>query len=311
MDEYIRCLRAIVDARSKVFIVLDALDECTSGSDECEDRSLHKFLDVIFQLQVTGNVNLLATSRFIPDISKRFDAALVQEVRASSDDITSYVSTEVKLMGGKIKGDDELQAVIKKTILEAVDGMFLMARLYIQSLRACMMTKRKVKEALERFARQQFASDTNRTHRAYDEAVLRIDSQNKEYQITARHALLWITYAERPLTANELIHALAVEGGKPSFDEDNVAHIEDVVSVCAGLVALDDKSGIIRLVHYTAYEYFQGTRPDWFQKTHSDITSLCVTYLSYDIFTSVHGIRRPRILRITRIPWRVYTSKTD
>lgn len=122
-DEYTRCLRDMVHTRSKVFIVLDALDECTSGSDEGEDRPLHKFLDVIFQLQVTRNVSLLATSRFIPDISKRFDAAQVQEIRASSDDITNYVSTQVKQIGGKIEGDDELQAAIKKTIIEAVDGM--------------------------------------------------------------------------------------------------------------------------------------------------------------------------------------------
>lgn len=161
-----------------------------------------------------------------------------------------------------------------------------MARLYIQSLRACMMTKRKVKEALERFARQEFASDTNRTHHAYDEAVLRIDSQNKEYRMIARQALLWITYAERPLTTDELIHALAVERSTRSFVKDNMARIEDVASVCAGLVAIDDRSGIVRLVHHTAYEYFLGARPDWIQEAHSTITSLCVAYLSYEIFAS-------------------------
>ncbi len=161
-----------------------------------------------------------------------------------------------------------------------------MARLYIQSVRACMTTKRKVKEALERFSRQKYASHTNRTHRAYDEAVRRIDSQNKEYQMIARHALLWITYAERPLDAEELTYALAVEPGKPSFDEDNIPSIEDVVSICAGLVFLDNASGRMRLVHHTAYEYFRDARSDWFPETESAISSSCVTCLSYEILES-------------------------
>lgn len=161
-----------------------------------------------------------------------------------------------------------------------------MARLYMQSLRACMMTKRKVREMLERFSRQCYPSDTDQTYSAYDEAVMRIDSQNKECQMIARHALLWITYAERPLDAEELTHALAVERGTRSFDEDNMARIEDVVSVCAGLVALDDASGIIRLVHHTAYEYFRDARSSWFPETHSEIMFVCVTYISYEAFAS-------------------------
>ncbi len=123
LDELTRCLRAVVKSRSKVFIVVDALDECTDGSDECQSRPLHKFLDAIFHLQVTHNVNMLATSRFLPDISRRFDAALLQEIRASPDDIRAYVSTQVQQMGGKIQGDDDLQQTIGKTIVEAVDGM--------------------------------------------------------------------------------------------------------------------------------------------------------------------------------------------
>jgi ankyrin repeat protein len=49
----------------------------------------------------------------------------------------------------------------------------------------------------------------------------------------------------------ELQHALVVEIGESTLDEDNLPQIEDMVLVCAGLVMVDDESHIIRLVHYT------------------------------------------------------------
>jgi hypothetical protein len=39
---------------------------------------------------------------------------------------------------------------------------------------------------------------------------------------------------------------------------------EDMVSVCAGLVTVDEESNIIRLAHYTTQEYFNQTREKWF-----------------------------------------------
>jgi chemotaxis receptor (MCP) glutamine deamidase CheD len=54
----------------------------------------------------------------------------------------------------------------------------------------------------------------------------------------------------RPLTTVELQHALIVEPGDTELSEDNLAEVEDIVSVCAGLVIVDKESNIIRIVHY-------------------------------------------------------------
>jgi hypothetical protein len=85
---------------------------------------------------------------------------------------------------------------------------------------------------------------------------------------------------------SELQHALAVEIGEPELDEENLPQIEDMVSVCAGLVTVDEESSIIRLVHYTAQEYFERTQKQWFPYAESDITKTCVTYLSFNNFGS-------------------------
>lgn len=82
----------------------------------------------------------------------------------------------------------------------------------------------------------------------------------------------------------ELQHALAVEVGRSELREDNISDVDDIVSVCAGLVTVDEESGIIRLVHYTTQEYFERTQARWFPLAETDITNICVTYLSFSIF---------------------------
>src|SRR5277367_1223034 len=114
----------------------------------------------------------------------------------------------------------------------------------------------------------------------------RINEQKPGFKDLAKRVLFWITCAKRPLTTSELQHALAVEVGEPKLDEENLPQIEDVVSVCAGLVTVDEESGIIRLVHYTTKEYFKRTRERWFPNAETDITKVCVAYLSFHAFES-------------------------
>lgn len=97
-----------------------------------------------------------------------------------------------------------------------------------------------------------------------------------------------MTYAQRLLTTGELYHALGVEAGDKELDDDNIPDVEDVVSVCAGLVTLDEESKIIRLVHYTTQKYFERLRVDlsmepW--RPGRDSVDL-LTYLSLETFAS-------------------------
>jgi hypothetical protein len=114
--------------------------------------------------------------------------------------------------------------------------------------------------------------------------MIRIEGQVTDQEELAKQVLSWITCAERPLTTLELQHALAVEVGESSLDEDNLPEIEDMVSVCAGLVTIDEESNVIRLVHYTTQEYFERTQSHWFPNAKTDITTICISYLSFDVF---------------------------
>ncbi|KAK1841683.1 ankyrin repeat protein [Colletotrichum chrysophilum] len=113
----------------------------------------------------------------------------------------------------------------------------------------------------------------------------RIEGQLDEQKTLAKDALSWIVCARRPLETLELQHALAVERGTTELDEDNITELEDIVSVCAGLVTIDEESGVIRLVHYTTQEYFERTAEQWLPSAQHLIVESFMTYLSFNTFS--------------------------
>jgi hypothetical protein len=121
---------------------------------------------------------------------------------------------------------------------------------------------------------------------AYGEALQRIEGQLEGDRELARKVLSWITLAKRPLTTTEICCALAVEPDEDGIDPENVLTSGDLVSVCAGLVIVDQESAIIRLVHYTTQEYFEQIGDVWNPGGQLHIAITCLTYLSFSTFQS-------------------------
>jgi len=92
-------------------------------------------------------------------------------------------------------------------------------------------------------------------------------------------ALMWISHSERPLRADELCHALAVEIGSPSLNTDDVPSVGTVLSCCQGLVAMHKRSFTVRLIHFTLQEYL-GAHSDFFGTAHSTMAETCLSYLN-------------------------------
>jgi hypothetical protein len=151
-------------------------------------------------------------------------------------------------------------------------------RLYIDSFLDNSI-KKKVLSTLNGLPKGSKALDN-----AYNDAIKRIEGQLPGNSALARSILSWITYAQRPLTTGELSHALAVDIGDSELDPGNIPEVEDMVSVCVGLVTVDDETNIIRLVHYTTQEYFVRIREDWYPRAQQEITLTRLTYLSFDPF---------------------------
>ncbi|EHK19737.1 uncharacterized protein TRIVIDRAFT_132539, partial [Trichoderma virens Gv29-8] len=275
IEELAHALHSVAAIYSRVFIVVDALDECESS-----DGRRSKLLSEIFALQDKCGANLLVTSRIITDITETFHSVPTLEVRATEEDIRKYLSSNMFQLPQFVLHNPILQEQIITSILEVVQGMFLLAQLHLDSL------KGKTRPKAITAALKNLASGSNAYEQAYDETMERITSQYKDRVQLAKSILCWITYAGRPLTATELQHVLGVEPGESAIDEQNLPDIELIVSVCAGLITIDNESNITRLVHYTAQEYLQRTHKKWFQEPQSEITTVCVTYLLYKEFES-------------------------
>jgi hypothetical protein len=101
-----------------VFIIIDALDEC-----QVCDGSRIRLLSEIFSLQAIYGANLLATSRFIPDITETFSQAVTLEIHASSEDVQRYLDGHMFRLPGFVIRSPELQEEVKSTIVQSVQGM--------------------------------------------------------------------------------------------------------------------------------------------------------------------------------------------
>ena len=82
----------------------------------------------------------------------------------------------------------------------------------------------------------------------YEEAVKRIRTQCLDDSNLAERVIYWVTYSIRPLLLQEIRCALAIEPGMTELGEDDLDDEESLISVCAGLVVVDDKSSLVRLV---------------------------------------------------------------
>lgn len=114
----------------------------------------------------------------------------------------------------------------------------------------------------------------------------RVQGQKRGFRDLAMQALSWITCTKRPLAKLELQHALATTDNASSVDMGNITEIELIVSVCAGLITVDEESGIIRLIHYTTQDFFERTQKPYFINAQEQIARTCVTYLLFDEFGS-------------------------
>ncbi|KAK2593679.1 hypothetical protein QQS21_008622 [Conoideocrella luteorostrata] len=284
LDEIIGLLQSVAAMYSRVFVIVDALDEC-QASGNCRK----KFLTELFDLQKRHGTNIFATSRFIPDIMEQFKARVSLEIRASTNDVTRYLECHIKELPSVVQKDQQLQDEITTGISEVVDGMFLLAQLYLGLLRD-KLTPNAIRSAIATFRKRYRELGKDQKHeildRAYEQTMERINGQMSGMKELAMKVLSWIACSERQLTTLELQHALATKPGKLDLDSGDLPHIEDMISFCAGMVTVDDKSDAIRLVHYTTQEYLVQTKEQWFPGVESEITTTCITYLSFAKFES-------------------------
>jgi DNA polymerase III delta prime subunit len=117
LDELVSTLISIASRHATVFVVVDALDELHPD----ERASL---TSALFSIQRgKADFRILATSRIIPEIVSEFKDAQHLEIRASEEDISTYLDGKMPGLPLFVRRNPELQEEIKSKINMAVDGV--------------------------------------------------------------------------------------------------------------------------------------------------------------------------------------------
>ncbi|KAM0799116.1 ankyrin repeat-containing domain protein [Usnea florida] len=269
LPEYIELLKMQMDSLTRVYIIIDALDECTQTNG---------VRDELFEgvTMLPECVSIMITSRYIPDLEILLENALRLDIRAHDEDVHIHVVSRLKAekhWARRIRLDSGLQSKIAKSIVERTHGMFLLAQLHVSSI----VRKHSRKEVEKGLMELPVELDST-----YEQILKRINNQGEEDEELARGVLSWLTFAHRPLTFTMLQQALAITPGDSTFDEDAIIHEESLLSVCAGLVVIDKETEIIRFVHYTAQEYFSRVRKSAFPSSPLNVVLTCLTFLLFE-----------------------------
>ena len=200
------------------------------------------------------------------------------EIHSNENDIRLYLRESLsgqEYLSKWISESSEFEELIVEAIIHRSSDMFLLARLYMDSL-SQIPTKRGVREALK--------SLPEGTDDTYREAWDRICAQKPYQADIGRKIILWIICATRPLRVPELRYGLAIEEGDSTLDAEGLLDISSLTSFCAGLVVIDQQSNRINLVHPTTNEYFVHRRELLLSEGHHLLAVACTTYLLMDPF---------------------------
>ncbi|KAL9099155.1 MAG: hypothetical protein Q9163_005304 [Psora crenata] len=205
-------------------------------------------------------------------------------------------------------------------------GRFLMALFHVDSL----TTKTKVKDVRKALDRPPPQLDES-----YQEIWRRIQGQPEEFSSLATRVLLWVSKSYTPLSLKALQHALATEEDSTSLDDADLDDEVVVLSVCKGLVHLEEQTGTLRLVRkwnsqgpgnysfgslllhrrleadlttdYTAQEFLEKESANLFPNAQRSIALACIKYLSLDIGPSPLHLNQDPFFEYAALHWGTHT----
>jgi hypothetical protein len=134
------------------------------------------------------------------------------------------------------------------------------------------------------------ATDTNPYFDLYEKSMARINTQTRNRRALGLLVLKWIVSTESMLSVDELLNLLTVDPkdtptptALPTLYNAKRRRKEaNLVAYCAGLVVLEPQSRTVRLVHFTAKEYFDRTASRYFPDANLDIAKSCLLWKSFD-----------------------------
>ncbi|GLA81221.1 hypothetical protein AtubIFM56815_004863 [Aspergillus tubingensis] len=260
------------------FIVIDALDEYS----ESENDALW-FLSTISS--VGSKVKIMCSSRFSTTFDAYFNSIEKVEISARDEDIELFLDSEIarlptlSSLSKHLRAEPDLRRHIIVSITGECQGMFLLAKLHLESLLP------KINRKAVRLALASLPGTLNDT---YSDALERIRDQPAEMAELAELVLLWVICARQNLTVMQLQHMYAMQElvEDMALEDDDLPDGDVLTAACGGLITVDKESQAINVIHYTAQQYFEISLAPKLMTARISLTKVSLAYLVLPNFST-------------------------
>ncbi|KAF2760527.1 hypothetical protein EJ05DRAFT_509055 [Pseudovirgaria hyperparasitica] len=193
---------------------IDALDECG----EAEIRDMVYFLKELCEVATTSDcqIRICFASRHYPNITLQEAESIILENEAGhSEDIERYLSSMLQI--GKTTRAD----MIRREILKRASGVFMWVVLVVE-----LLNKEYDKGRLDKIEKK-LEKIPDDLHALFRSIIVRDSTGNDKLEV----CLLWVLFAQRPLSAQELVMAILhkVEGTIPSSSDTDTMDMEKII----------------------------------------------------------------------------------
>ncbi|KAK0222481.1 hypothetical protein EDD85DRAFT_960123 [Armillaria nabsnona] len=285
VDYLIQLLRKANAPWKRVFIVIDALDECVQ-------KTRREYIAAIRKLASPGSkFSIFVTSRAEQDIMDALSGvptiSLVDETQKVKDDIRKFIEDKMNnsyLPLARLR--EPVRIHITSTLLERANGMFRLVDCQLQSL-----AKAKFESDIDEIL-QNLPTDLNSM---YERILQGVEREGQRTVKIVQHTLWWLVGSHRQLRLEEVMEAVMVEAGR---DSPNMGlkplSGKHLLEMCSSMVRHDAQTDILTLSHASVQDflfsdYLKGTvHCDYhipsFSFLHRHITGLLSAYLQYGDF---------------------------
>ncbi|KAJ7900422.1 hypothetical protein B0H13DRAFT_2517933, partial [Mycena leptocephala] len=276
--ELTACLESLIIALSAhpIFIVLDALDECSKPNE------LAPILRNLLQSR-DSRVHVFVTSRPEDVVVK-----MLRPLTTCELDLSSVIKGDISLhLGSVLSKEDPFQSwkqvhreLVLNHLLDHSNGMFRWVTCQLEDLRKCLLRDLQ-------FTLNNLPTTLDAT---YERILSRIHTTNIPH---ARRLFNWLAFSFRPLYVEELAQVLAIDfidDAHTTFREDYIEPDprEAISRVCLSLVhIMPDRT--VQFAHFSVKEFLMSERIQsmpsvslfWIEAeiAHTIITASCLAYL--------------------------------
>ena len=225
----------------KVYLLVDALDECDS-------QSLEIFLTLLSQSGLSNKVKWVVTSRNETKIIEHLyrshlghDMSLELNSSHVSEAVKSFINFKVHNLAGQKKYSNELETSVREYLTEHADGTFLWVALVCKELEKVLAGRTKA--ILRTFPAG--------LEPLYERMIVQVEHERDLEEVRlCKQILCTVTLACRPLGLNEM----GIIAGLPEDVLNDLQYLQELVGSCGSFLTLREQT--VYLVHQSAKDYF-------------------------------------------------------